>query len=61
MECSMARDARMLPGTIQQPRPSLFVAADGPRGMDLAARYGDGWMTLGRSESKDATCFEVAM
>src|ERR1039458_1161554 len=54
-----ARDARMLPGTIQKPRPPLFVAANGPRGMDLAARYGDGWITLGRSESKDATSFEV--
>ena len=54
-----ARDARMLPGMIQQPRPSLFVAADGPRGMDVAARYGDGWITLGLSKSKDATCSEV--
>lgn len=32
------------PGT---ERPFLLVAAHGPRGFDLAARYGDGWSTFG--------------
>jgi alkanesulfonate monooxygenase SsuD/methylene tetrahydromethanopterin reductase-like flavin-dependent oxidoreductase (luciferase family) len=46
-----AVDARMIPGTIQTPRPPIIVAANGPRGMRLAAdsarRPGDGWVTLG--------------
>lgn len=32
------------PGT---ERPFLMVAAHGPRGFELVARYGDGWNTLG--------------
>jgi alkanesulfonate monooxygenase SsuD/methylene tetrahydromethanopterin reductase-like flavin-dependent oxidoreductase (luciferase family) len=31
---------------VQRPRPPLTVAAHGPRGMRLAARYADGWNTL---------------
>jgi alkanesulfonate monooxygenase SsuD/methylene tetrahydromethanopterin reductase-like flavin-dependent oxidoreductase (luciferase family) len=54
-----ARDVRMLPGTVQQPRPPLFVAANGVRGMRLAAQYGDGWITLGRSADDDESCLDV--
>jgi alkanesulfonate monooxygenase SsuD/methylene tetrahydromethanopterin reductase-like flavin-dependent oxidoreductase (luciferase family) len=54
-----AREARMLPGTVQQPRPPLFVAANGERGMRLTAQYGEGWVTLGRSTSENETCFDV--
>jgi len=54
-----AHDVRMLPGTVQQPRPPLFVAANGDRGMRLAARYGDGWITLGRSANDDESRVEV--
>jgi alkanesulfonate monooxygenase SsuD/methylene tetrahydromethanopterin reductase-like flavin-dependent oxidoreductase (luciferase family) len=54
-----ARDVRMLPGTVQQPRPPLFVAANGVRGMRLAAQYGDGWITLGRSANDDESCLDV--
>lgn len=43
--------ARMNPGPVQQPRPPLLTAAEGPKGMKLAvtaaARPGDGWVTLG--------------
>ena len=40
------RDAR-LAVPVQQPRPPLIVAAHGPRAMQVVARYGDGWNTLG--------------
>ena len=37
----------MIPGTIAQPRTPFVVAANGPRTMALAARYGQGWATYG--------------
>ena len=42
-----AVDARSTPGPVQRPRPPLVVAANGPRTMRLAARFGDGWVTTG--------------
>ena len=42
-----AVDARSTPGPVQRPRPPFVVAANGPRAMGLAARYGDGWVTTG--------------
>ncbi|GID92692.1 LLM class flavin-dependent oxidoreductase [Amorphoplanes digitatis] len=42
-----AVDARSTPGPVQNPRPPLLVAANGPRALRLAARYGDGWVTTG--------------
>lgn len=46
-----ATAARMIPGPVQQPRPPLLVAAEGPKGMRLAIESaqcpGDGWVTLG--------------
>jgi alkanesulfonate monooxygenase SsuD/methylene tetrahydromethanopterin reductase-like flavin-dependent oxidoreductase (luciferase family) len=39
--------ARMLPGPVQQPRPPFVVAANGPRSMAVAARFGQGWATTG--------------
>ncbi|GAA4590116.1 alkanesulfonate monooxygenase SsuD/methylene tetrahydromethanopterin reductase-like flavin-dependent oxidoreductase (luciferase family) [Actinoplanes octamycinicus] len=42
-----AVDARSLPGPVQQPRPPFVVAANGPRALRLAAKYGDGWVTTG--------------
>ncbi len=43
-----AVDARSTPGPVQRPRPPFVVAANGPRAMRLAARYGDGWVTTGQ-------------
>jgi alkanesulfonate monooxygenase SsuD/methylene tetrahydromethanopterin reductase-like flavin-dependent oxidoreductase (luciferase family) len=43
-----AVDARSTPGCVQRPRPPLVVAANGPRALRLAARYGDGWVTTGQ-------------
>ncbi len=40
------QDAR-LPDPVQQPRPPLVIAAHGDRALRVAARYGDGWNTLG--------------
>jgi alkanesulfonate monooxygenase SsuD/methylene tetrahydromethanopterin reductase-like flavin-dependent oxidoreductase (luciferase family) len=53
-----AQEARMIPGAVQQPRPPLFIAANGERGMRLAAQNGEGWVTVGRSSS-DQPCFDV--
>jgi alkanesulfonate monooxygenase SsuD/methylene tetrahydromethanopterin reductase-like flavin-dependent oxidoreductase (luciferase family) len=54
-----AHEARMLPGPVQQPRPPFFIAANGRRGMRLAAEFGQGWVTLGRSPDESASCFDV--
>jgi alkanesulfonate monooxygenase SsuD/methylene tetrahydromethanopterin reductase-like flavin-dependent oxidoreductase (luciferase family) len=42
-----AHEARNIPGCVQTPRIPFAVAATGPRGMRLAARYGQGWVTTG--------------
>lgn len=43
-----AVEARRSPGCVQQPRVPFVMAANGPRSMRLAARYGTGWVTTGR-------------
>lgn len=45
-----AVEARRSPGCVQQPRVPFVMAANGPRSMRLAARYGTGWVTTGRGE-----------
>jgi alkanesulfonate monooxygenase SsuD/methylene tetrahydromethanopterin reductase-like flavin-dependent oxidoreductase (luciferase family) len=42
-----AVEARNYPGCVQQPRIPFAVAAAGPRGMALAARFGQMWVTTG--------------
>ncbi|WP_344628857.1 LLM class flavin-dependent oxidoreductase [Streptomyces glaucosporus] len=42
-----AHEARNIPGCVQRPRIPFAVAAAGPRGMRLAARYGQAWVTTG--------------
>jgi alkanesulfonate monooxygenase SsuD/methylene tetrahydromethanopterin reductase-like flavin-dependent oxidoreductase (luciferase family) len=39
-----ARDARNVPGCVQQPRIPFALAATGPRGMALAARFAETWV-----------------
>ena len=46
-------DARNNPGCVQQPRVPFVVAANGPRSMRLAARYGQGWVTTGTGGDDD--------
>lgn len=54
-----AMDARMLPGTVQQPRPPFFVAAVGQRGLAMVTRYGQGWVSTGRSANADESCYDA--
>ncbi len=42
-----AVDARNIPGPSQRPRPPFIVAANGPKGMDLAWEQAEGWATYG--------------
>lgn len=55
-----AQDARMAPGCRQRPRVPLTVAAAGPRAMRLAVRYGDIWVTNGRSSQGGPPVAETA-
>jgi alkanesulfonate monooxygenase SsuD/methylene tetrahydromethanopterin reductase-like flavin-dependent oxidoreductase (luciferase family) len=45
-----AVDARSIPGCLQSPRVPFVMAANGPRSMRLAARFGQGWVTTGGGE-----------
>ncbi|WP_435210803.1 LLM class flavin-dependent oxidoreductase [Streptomyces sp. bgisy034] len=42
-----AHEARNIPGCVQRPRLPFAVAATGPRGLRLAAQYGQAWVTTG--------------
>ncbi|MEW2547101.1 LLM class flavin-dependent oxidoreductase [Streptomyces sp. NPDC047002] len=42
-----AGEARNIPGCVQRPRLPFAVAATGPRGLGLAAGYGQAWVTTG--------------
>jgi alkanesulfonate monooxygenase SsuD/methylene tetrahydromethanopterin reductase-like flavin-dependent oxidoreductase (luciferase family) len=42
-----ATQARVRPGCVQKPRIPFAVAGTGPRGMRLAAEFGDIWVTIG--------------
>ncbi|MFJ5260607.1 LLM class flavin-dependent oxidoreductase [Streptomyces sp. NPDC088387] len=42
-----AHEARNIPGCVQRPRLPFAIAATGPRGVRLAARHGQAWVTTG--------------
>ncbi len=42
-----AVEARSYPGCVQQPRVPFAIAAVGPKGMQLAARFASTWVTTG--------------
>jgi alkanesulfonate monooxygenase SsuD/methylene tetrahydromethanopterin reductase-like flavin-dependent oxidoreductase (luciferase family) len=42
-----AHEVYLSPGCVQRPRLPIAVAATGPRGMRVAAEYGDLWVTAG--------------
>ncbi|WNV91577.1 LLM class flavin-dependent oxidoreductase [Umezawaea sp. Da 62-37] len=42
-----AVEARSAPGCVQRPRLPFVVAANGPKALDVAVRYGTGWITTG--------------
>jgi len=49
-----AVDARTLPGPVQRPRIPFVIAANGPRSLRIAAKFGEGWVTTGpRVETMD--------
>lgn len=54
-----AHEARMLPGTLQRPRPPFCVAAAGKRGLGVVTRYGQGWVSVGRSSNAEQSCFDA--
>ena len=41
-----AHEARSVPGCVQRPRLPFAIAAEGPRGMRLAARHAETWVTV---------------
>ncbi|TDC45258.1 LLM class flavin-dependent oxidoreductase [Actinomadura sp. KC345] len=47
-----AREVVQEPGCVQRPRVPFVIAADGPRGMRVAARHGAGWVTGGHAEGR---------
>jgi alkanesulfonate monooxygenase SsuD/methylene tetrahydromethanopterin reductase-like flavin-dependent oxidoreductase (luciferase family) len=55
-----ADEARSVPGCVQSPRPPFVIAAAGPRGMRLAARVGQGWVTTGDRVSEAANAADSA-
>jgi alkanesulfonate monooxygenase SsuD/methylene tetrahydromethanopterin reductase-like flavin-dependent oxidoreductase (luciferase family) len=53
-------NARMLPGCVQRPRAELAIAGAGRTALDLAARYGDSWVTWGPTDfSRNYTQCEI--
>jgi alkanesulfonate monooxygenase SsuD/methylene tetrahydromethanopterin reductase-like flavin-dependent oxidoreductase (luciferase family) len=51
-------DAVTEPGCVQRPRVPFAVAAGGSRGIRLAARYADTWVTLGAARP-GVSCFDA--
>ena len=51
------RNGRTLPGCVQQPRVPFIMAANGPRSLRLAVKYGAGWVTTGPKSPDFETWF----
>lgn len=45
-----AREVSVGVGLVQQPRPPLWLAANGPRGLRLSAEVADGWIASGHGD-----------
>ncbi|MEU2432253.1 LLM class flavin-dependent oxidoreductase [Streptomyces sp. NPDC007861] len=56
-----ATEARNIPGCVQRPRLPFAVAATGPRGLKLAARYGQAWVTTGDPKLYEAGTPELSI
>ncbi|WP_333741600.1 LLM class flavin-dependent oxidoreductase [Streptomyces sp. IBSBF 2806] len=54
-------DVPVNPGCLTRPRVPFAVAATGPRGMRLAARWADTWVTAGPPGRFDALPYEKAL
>lgn len=46
-----AHEARSIPGCTQQPRIPFVIAGTGKRGISLAAKFGNGWVSNGDSSN----------
>jgi alkanesulfonate monooxygenase SsuD/methylene tetrahydromethanopterin reductase-like flavin-dependent oxidoreductase (luciferase family) len=55
-----AHEARITPGCVQRPRMPLAIAATGPRGLRLAARHADIWVTAGAPGWGDPLRYDAA-
>jgi alkanesulfonate monooxygenase SsuD/methylene tetrahydromethanopterin reductase-like flavin-dependent oxidoreductase (luciferase family) len=51
------RNGRTLPGCVQQPRVPFVMAANGPRSLRLAVKFGAGWVTTGPKSPDFETWF----
>lgn len=56
-----ADEVWMSPGCVAEPRVPFAIAATGPRGMRLAARHADTWITAGPPATFDARPYEQAL
>jgi alkanesulfonate monooxygenase SsuD/methylene tetrahydromethanopterin reductase-like flavin-dependent oxidoreductase (luciferase family) len=56
-----ASDVRSHPPCRQRPRVPFAIAAAGPRGMRLAARFGQYWVTTGVPNRVEATHYQSAL
>ncbi|MEU5694068.1 LLM class flavin-dependent oxidoreductase [Actinosynnema sp. NPDC020468] len=56
-----AEDVWNAPGCVQDPRVPFAIAATGPRGMRLAARHADTWITAGPPATFDARPYAEAL
>jgi alkanesulfonate monooxygenase SsuD/methylene tetrahydromethanopterin reductase-like flavin-dependent oxidoreductase (luciferase family) len=54
-----ATSASMRPGCVQQPRVPFAIAAAAPRTLELVARFGQRWVTLGPTGAGPRTAAEV--
>ena len=53
--------APLAPGCVQRPRVPFAIAATGPRGMRLAARYAETWVTAGTPGWGEPVRFDAAV
>ena len=49
------------PAPLAQPRPPFVVSALGPRAMGVAAEFGQGWVTTGKTPADDSPLAEAAV
>lgn len=54
-----ASEVRMLPGTVQKPRPPFCIAATGKRGFAVAARHGQAWVSFGQPPDSEESCYDA--
>jgi alkanesulfonate monooxygenase SsuD/methylene tetrahydromethanopterin reductase-like flavin-dependent oxidoreductase (luciferase family) len=54
-------DAPLVPPLVQQPRPPLYIAAQGKKAMRVAAEYTDGWISLADAASASTESAQRAL